>query len=184
LTSSEQRQRRRALKTYVDRLNRSLNGSISKDRLHAFPLATSGTALIANSSRIDPIGLQPRGLLLVAQDVRLRTKDGTWFASTTRYEYDYFLTPDASVASWHWHPGRRVDEPHIHVAAQHSSGLHLRKHHFPTGRVSLEDVLLFLLSDEVSTELVTGPNTPAARARAIALLKTERDRWRRDRTWS
>jgi hypothetical protein len=66
-----------------------------------------------------------------------------WRVSTVAYVCR--LDDDAGIESvaWHWHPRSRVTHPHAHVAGLAMGG----RAHLPTGRVSIESVLRFLLDD-------------------------------------
>lgn len=68
---------------------------------------------------------------------------------TTR-SYSFTLTPRSDptkrVFAWHWHPAStrsRVAYPHVHLPP----GTPYASYHVPTGRVSLEEVILFGFTD-------------------------------------
>lgn len=63
--------------------------------------------------------------------------------TTTGYRYHLLDEDDRELIAWHWHPDAGAGYPHIHVPA----GLVTRKAHIPTGRVSIESVLRFLIDD-------------------------------------
>jgi hypothetical protein len=69
--------------------------------------------------------------------------------STQQYIYNVADTPDTHgyMFAWHWHPPLGRPECHIHANAEMSNGMKLDKKHLPTARVSLEDVLRFLMSE-------------------------------------
>ena len=55
------------------------------------------------------------------------------------------------LAAWHWHPMSNLSEdaspwPHLHAYGARDT-LTLHKLHLPTGRVSLEAVVRFLIED-------------------------------------
>jgi hypothetical protein len=76
---------------------------------------------------------------------------GPWTTTTTEYIYEVSDERDDLIAAWHWHPesGRAGDEapgPHIHAYGDRET-LTLHKLHLPTGRVSLEALVRFLIED-------------------------------------
>ncbi len=72
---------------------------------------------------------------------------GEWKVKTDRYEYSVNLSAsmDPELLAWHWHPGSKPD-PHIHARLD-GPGASLHKMHVPTGRVSFEAVIRFLVED-------------------------------------
>lgn len=67
---------------------------------------------------------------------------------TREYIYSVRVGRDVEgeVFAWHWHPGREeTSHPHVHVRAEHEDLPKLRDSHIPTGRVFLEDILLFAI---------------------------------------
>ena len=74
--------------------------------------------------------------------------EGEWKVRTDGYAYRVTLTDDPSseLISWHWHPDSRPGT-HLHVIAAHAQYGAIDKMHIPTGRVALEEVVLFLIED-------------------------------------
>lgn len=75
--------------------------------------------------------------------------DGQQRMSTRKYIYDLRegrpKRGNATLVQWHWHPNNgRVAYPHAHLpfAAPYSSKLHV-----PTGRVTFEDVVEFIIDE-------------------------------------
>jgi hypothetical protein len=104
---------------------------------------------------------------------------GPWTTTTTEYIYEVFDQTDDLIAAWHWHPmsGRVGDEahwPHLHAYGARET-LTLHKLHLPTGRVSLEAVVRFLIED-----LDVVPR----RADWSAVLTRHEDTFRRLRNWA
>lgn len=69
--------------------------------------------------------------------------DGEWKVFTDQYIYALSERKEdiaKPMVSWHWHPRSGRDEPHVHVPS-------LPKRHVPSGRVSFESVLRFLIVD-------------------------------------
>ncbi len=76
---------------------------------------------------------------------------GLWTASTLEYIYEVADERDEPIAAFHWHPVSRLagDEmrwPHVHAYGVRDN-LTLHKLHLPTGRVSIEAVVRFLIED-------------------------------------
>jgi hypothetical protein len=101
---------------------------------------------------------------------------GEWRIQTLRYSYAVTGTDDlreeAELVSWHWHPPVR-QEPHIHFGGD------LHKLHVPSGRVSFEAVVSFLLMD-----LGVLPEGDRTTEECLALLRESEERFVSYRTWS
>lgn len=95
----------------------------------------------------------------VRQDVVARRDDqsGLWMTYVVGYRYEVQNERDTAtgtnagipkeVLAFDWHPDGRssVTTPHVHV---HSEGTRLsRKHHIPTGPVSLASAVRFLIAE-------------------------------------
>jgi len=74
---------------------------------------------------------------------------GAWQASTANYFYQVREWDGQEVIAFHWHPGRRgqPDFPHLHVTSQSGSVQIPAKSHVPTGRISIESVVRFLIEE-------------------------------------
>lgn len=68
------------------------------------------------------------------------------FTDAYIYRVRYSERAEDALFAWHWHPLARP-ECHIHIGAPHSTATDLHKKHVPAGRVSFEEVLLFLISE-------------------------------------
>jgi hypothetical protein len=93
--------------------------------------------------------------------------------------YAYTISPDtqlsAEIFTWHFHPHPGLAKTHIHVGGSHRLAGNLSGLHTPTGRVSFENVVYFLLD-----ELDVTPARPDWRE-----ILADADRRLRDwRTWS
>lgn len=86
---------------------------------------------------------------------------------TDKYTYSVFDDQQNEVASWHWHP-ETYRSPHVHV--REARGLHI-----PTGRVTFESVVRFLIEDLGVQE---------ARQDWDSVLNDQEDRHLTWRTWS
>lgn len=129
---------------------------------------------LATQSTGIPFG--PALSLFFSFRVRPVESEGTWRVTTERY--DYTLTrpasPDKIVFGWHWHPESRrsrVSYPHLHVPSAES----FSTKHVPTGRVSLEDVVMFGF-DEL--------NVTPAHATARAVVEEVRSTHKQYRSWN
>jgi hypothetical protein len=93
---------------------------------------------------------------------------GPWKVSTTAYMYALHID-DVELYAYHWHPFARSQEvrPHLHHPPA-------GKHHIPTGRVMIEDVL------NLAIQLGA---TPSDMTRWEQLDKANREKFARGATW-
>ena len=68
------------------------------------------------------------------------------FTDAYSYRVRYSEKPADALFAWHWHPTLRP-ECHIHIGAPHAVATDLHKKHVPAGRVSFEEILLFLVAE-------------------------------------
>jgi hypothetical protein len=104
---------------------------------------------------------------------------GPWTASTIEYVYDVRDQNGDKLAAWHWHPSvvrgdDRATVPHIHAYGTRDT-LTLHKLHLPTGRVSIEAIVRFLIED-----LAVVPRREDWRA----ILDRHEDVFHQTRTWA
>ena len=110
--------------------------------------------------------------------------------STDKYLYHVSAGPDDSgkhqeLLAYHWDPHLRPPEqpyPHLHVGPNVSSGSQFapgrfHKLHLPTGRVSLESVLIFLM-EEFDVKPLRGRTRP----QALALLRESDNQYFKEQT--
>jgi hypothetical protein len=98
---------------------------------------------------------------------------GPFRMTTMRYDYELSERGDV-MFGWHWHPESKrstVRWPHLHLPP----GSAYRSKHVPTGRVALEDVLLFAINDM---------NAEPAHNRALEILQEVVGRHKEHRTWA
>lgn len=80
-----------------------------------------------------------------------RDPRSAWAVAVTGYDVSIHDSGIREVVVFHWHPRGRsgVRRPHLHVgpASLDPDGLLTRKHHVPTGLVSIEEIVRFLVSD-------------------------------------
>lgn len=71
-----------------------------------------------------------------------------WAVHTTQYTYEFQLNNGLEVVSYHYDPRgtSKVKTPHMHVKSL-TRPLPLSRAHFPTGRVSIEDVIRFAITE-------------------------------------
>jgi hypothetical protein len=67
----------------------------------------------------------------------------SWRVSTRGYDYELQSSSGELIWSYHWHPGTRVQRPHIHVGRTQlaEDAVMSSKAHHPTDRVSLESIV-------------------------------------------
>jgi hypothetical protein len=78
--------------------------------------------------------------------------DARFKVSTQRYQHAITDADGTEVIAWHWHPGESAPAatPHIHVTG--ATGDHIvRRGHVPTGRVTVEAVIRYALSELAAT---------------------------------
>jgi hypothetical protein len=103
---------------------------------------------------------------------------GPWKVSTVEYIYEVADESDEPIARFHWHsvsaqPGDEVRWPHVHVHGDRAA-LTLHKLHLPTGRVSIESVVRFLIDDF---------DVVPVRANWDAILREREEAFKRWRSW-
>ncbi len=72
---------------------------------------------------------------------------GPWKVSTAAYRYGIHDSQQVEILSYHWHPQTTRQDPHLHLGSGSKVMNFLRRTHLPTGRVSLEEVLRFLIEE-------------------------------------
>ena len=105
----------------------------------------SGFAILDRISGLPPIALTLTHSYTIVPPV-----DGQrlWRVRTAGWIYKLADSRDELIAAFHWHPENsgRVARPHVHVHGDHDI-VDLHKLHFPTGRVSIESVIRFVIED-------------------------------------
>jgi len=110
---------------------------------------------------------------------RSESRRGPWTASTAEYIYEVSDQTDDLIAAFHWHPvsaqiGDEARWPHVHAYGARDT-ITLHKLHLPTGRVSLEAIVRFLIVD-----LDVRPR----RSDWERILEQQEQAFRRTRSWS
>jgi len=74
---------------------------------------------------------------------------GNLRVTSAGYYYQIRDQRERELIAFHWHPGRRdqPDFPHLHIGVTTGTVSIVRKHHVPTGRVSLEAIVRFLITE-------------------------------------
>ena len=75
---------------------------------------------------------------------------GPWKVTTEAYQHALEDEDGKEIIAYHWHPerGSAYNFPHLHIGTGVGASLgSIHKHHFPTGRVSLEDVLRLAIKE-------------------------------------
>jgi hypothetical protein len=79
---------------------------------------------------------------------------GPWKVQTVAYFYVLADGNDDEIIAYHWHPYVGVTTPHLHVrAANHPNYPDIPKAHFPSGRVSIEEVLRLAIEEFGATSI-------------------------------
>jgi hypothetical protein len=99
-----------------------------------------------------PIDGKSRLALSVRHDFDVQASDGArpyLRTSSAGYFYQIRDQRERELIAFHWHPGRRNQReyPHLHVDGVSGPVAIVRKNHVPTGRVSLESVVRFLITE-------------------------------------
>jgi hypothetical protein len=72
---------------------------------------------------------------------------GPWTVRTAEWKYEVSDQSDEVIVDFHWHPvSGRTQWPHVHAYGDRGS-MTMDRLHIPTGRVSIESVIRFLIED-------------------------------------
>jgi hypothetical protein len=126
--------------------------------VHAKPEVPLQFAFTHNPARLNR---SPYGLFLI-QKIKVIPDDkqeGCWRVKTLAYEYNIERWDDhQEIVCFHWEGAESANpNPHIHIgfAATDESLPIGPKHHIPSGRVAIEDVVRFAI-EEVGVQPVKG----------------------------
>lgn len=126
------------------------------------------------SSPTDGVPFGDNLVLQFAFHLKHVEKEAEQRMTTLKYTFTLYEAKSGDrVFGWHWHPVSRrskVPYPHVHIP----KGAPFCNSHVPTGRMSLEDVVLFGLDD-----LAVKPTVPTGRQIVIDI----RDRHKANRGW-
>ena len=72
-----------------------------------------------------------------------------WHVRSRNYFHQVHRQTGPELIAFHWHPGRagQPEYPHLHVDGAPGPVTIARKNHVPTGRVSLESTVRFLITE-------------------------------------
>ncbi len=100
---------------------------------------------------------------------------GEWKVRTQGYAYHVHNQHGQLMFCYHWHPWRSQRYPHLHI--KYGSGVlrpDVQRAHFPTGRVAIETVILFL---------VAGFHVSPVRGDWQGIAESNLERFENWRTW-
>jgi len=150
------RTRAEAVHNYRDPLQQALS-CVTHAGLYIRGRDDASNAPYALMLRQDPaiLGRDGRLSLTMIQHYRVIEAEvprGPWKVQIVAYYYTVSEPGDPSreLFGYHWHPqGRsRVTSPHFHLyEGAHIGREDMRKAHFPTGRIALEDVLRLVIQE-------------------------------------
>jgi hypothetical protein len=99
---------------------------------------------------------------------------GPFKASTVAYNYTVYSRNKAEMLAFHWHPNLGPRYPHLHLYQGSGIAARLIKKHIPTDRISLEEVLRFLI-EELGIEPLTD--------KWDEVLTSTYEKYKKYRTW-
>lgn len=169
----------RIIQDYLDYLNDLVNHTVSQGRLSALEVSGGQRRLIGRyvRRRIRPLELKPRGFFHFEQLVE-PTAEGRVSVLYAKYKYSFSDNPDDRRADvFRYEYDKFQTEPlrpksHLHVNARHErfATMELARVHFPTGRVSLEQVMAALV-------LEFNVQTLTEQTAAVDLLRVSHAGW-------
>lgn len=138
-------------------------------------LVTTPFPVEVDSAALGTIALAPTQVFEVVPDDRVERRE--FRVHTLGYTYMVGTDPsfETALLQWHSHGYAGRPEPHVHVHSNDHPLGRLAKFHVPTGRVSFESIIRFLIQD---LEVV-----PAQSRWSETLEDCER-RFVKHRTWS
>jgi len=102
------------------------------------PKGNPHTLWLGNATDPVPIGRDRRFQILLSQQYEIipfEGERGPWKVRTLAYNYSLY-EGEGVILGYHCHPSDRVPYPHAHIYCSE-----LPRHHLPTGRVSVEQIL-------------------------------------------
>lgn len=144
-------------------------GRNKPDAVSAFvkPLQRSisciSTAKIVTQQGREPYGVSSRAILDLAQggkanfalDMSFEVYQKSKVPTKSKFsvhvtKYIYVLEYQGESVAFHWHPDTNdgaIEHPHLHIEGTPASALARGFGHIPTGRVTLESILYWLIAD-------------------------------------
>lgn len=123
------------------------------------PMQREHALVIGGSSRArgsTPLRGKHDVALRLLHGYQVGEETGTWVVHTASYAYELLLADGREIVSYHYHPTgvSPVTSPHLHAKGL-TAPLPLGRAHIPTGRVCIEAVVRFVI-----TELGIEPRRP------------------------
>jgi hypothetical protein len=147
----------RAFRSFVAPLNRALSCVTSAVVIGSGHNPENDRhALILNNGDPAPLRVSPRLYLTVAMHYRLvkHAHRREWKVSTVAYMYGVQDENQEELLGYHWHPRSTPEYAHPHLHLYEGSGAEVfSKRHLPTRRISLEELLRFLVVEMKVTPL-------------------------------
>lgn len=84
--------------------------------------------------------------LFHVRPIPMEKEPGRWRVTTLQYIHEIIDQHGKRLAAWHWHPENKRSHAtfaHLHVAA----GAPFSSLHYPTGRVTIEEVVRFAITE-------------------------------------
>jgi hypothetical protein len=148
---------REAIRNFLDPLQQALS-CVTIEQLHGHRGSSSSSdpyALVLSNSPAK-LGRDKRFALRVSQQyevIKGEDRRGPFKVQTLAYSYTLYALDqrddrEREIFSYHWHPRGQspITYPHLHLAQGAEVGRdEVREAHFPTGRISLEEVLQLVI---------------------------------------
>jgi hypothetical protein len=147
------REQRRAVEAFLEPLQQAIS-CVSRAVVLRGTGEGDGHAFMTLPERWTPLqGAHPLDLSFL-HTYSLHERDGGWAVRSESYAYQVRwsgLGGPAELVAYHWHPdvvvrGRPLIHPHLHVKPARRP-IDLSGAHVPTGRVSIEAVVRFLVEE-------------------------------------
>lgn len=141
-----------AIQNYSDPIIETLGCVTSASLVHA-PIGRFDALIFDVDRGIASVNGTSFGLYFAQTFSVIRGSSG-WKVRTEAYVYKLLASGTHPHIQYHWHPDGDYlkKRPHIHFNAR--SGVLKRsvsKYHFPTGRMSIEELIRFLIEEEQAT---------------------------------
>ena len=130
---------------------------VTREQLYCQRVSSPYALMLSNSPA--KLGRDKRFALRIGQQFQVIEDDvplrGLYKVQTVAYAYTLYVLAkrddrEREIFSYHWHPHGQspITYPHIHLAQGAEVGRDdVREAHFPTGRISLEEVLRLVIQE-------------------------------------
>lgn len=139
---------------YIRQFQQSL-ATVSNAVVRLRPVGASPATYSADAGTAGMVRVRSRGghlLLRIAERFQVATvpqRAGEWVATKVAYQYQVHTNTGDEILAFHWHPEpARPDRPHLHLSP--GAGAlrgELHRAHVPTGVLSLQEFLEFVIRD-------------------------------------